>query len=221
MKCENRFVALRFMLVWSILFVALSCTPVDSSDPPAASTLIETVRRTAEEAYPSFVARLPRTQLAHYGFTSPNELQRITVESPIPVQTLNPPLTKTFTPLTHKDIRPTQTWRVPLSVDETWRALLTVVRRGRAFSVVDLGASALAASLYRTSQSLPDDAVDAHLLRVYPLRKDYLGFRRKTARAPNYLDLHLAPDKAPRTAVPLPQEMLITHLNRVLKQRGQ
>ncbi len=110
---------------------------------------------------------IPDELLTNYGIKNKDEIKKSAIGNPIAVYTIE------------KDsLSFTDTWRVPLIIDNEYRALFTVIiNSDNKYQVVDYGAVLLAESLYNFSK----DNVLLAMLRVYELRKDYFICGNKNA----------------------------------------
>lgn len=107
-----------------------------------------------------FLEEIPSSFLPNYGFSSSEEIANAVVATPIEVFTLF-----------DDTLRSTNTWRVPLMVNNEYRALFTVVQgTDNAIEIVDFGAAQLAKILSTENQSGNINAI----LRVYSLHTDFV-----------------------------------------------
>lgn len=126
------------------------------------------IQRTVSENMHIFTDSIPNYLLPNYGFNNRNEIQKAIIENPIKVYTIK-----------NKEMIPTNTWRIPISIDGEYRALFTVIKEDNGeYLLVDFGAKWLASELQKR---LTDD--EMHLLRVYELKTDFAfyGIFSKTA----------------------------------------
>ncbi len=106
----------------------------------------------------SFTGVLPEQDLADYGFNSKAEFRRIRFDKPVWIYTLKDTI-----------VAFTNTWRIPVTVDGEYRALLTIIKEDGNYKAVDFGATVLARD-YQAKKT-PNTI---GLLRIYELRSDFL-----------------------------------------------
>jgi len=129
---------------------------------PAFSQDQDTARQSviniAERQLHAFIDPIPDNQVADYGFLTKSEYKKIKLGDPVPVYTLEDSV-MVFT----------QTWRVPIVVDQEYRSFLTVAIIGNVMQATDFGAMELAREFGRrkTGRTIG-------MLRSYILHTDYL-----------------------------------------------
>lgn len=135
---------------------------LDASSDESAAVLA------AQSGLRTFLDRIPGARRAGYGFASREEIDRAQLGTPYRVWTVDLP---------GGSPRPVREWRFPVTVDGQSRALLTVGEAGKGLKAVDLGAAGLARelSLHEEARAVPAQARRV-LLRVYPLRADFVAF---------------------------------------------
>lgn len=106
-----------------------------------------------------FLDEIPYEVLINYGIKNKAEIEKATIGNAIAVYTIE------------KDsLLFTNTWRIPLIIDNEYRALFTVFKNSDdEYKVVDFGAVLLAKEFYKFNKENDFSAI----LRVYELRKDY------------------------------------------------
>jgi hypothetical protein len=175
------------------------------------------VKRAAEKDVGALLDKIPQEAISNYGFDNRAEFDEVVVETPIQVYTPVPGLFSTDSQEIADAIHPTQSWRVPLSVNGEWRALLTVVRNGERFETVNLGAAGLARTLEKQHRALPGTAIHPYLLRVYEMRRDWLGYRHKNEAEARYIPL--SPTAGGQTVAfsPVRESVLIRQIRSKIK----
>ena len=97
------------------------------------------IQRTVSENMHIFTDSIPNYLLPNYGFNNRNEIQKAIIENPIKVYTIK-----------NKEIIPTNTWRIPISIDGEYRALFTVIKEDNGeYLLVDFGAIRLAKEIQK------------------------------------------------------------------------
>jgi len=128
--------------------------------PPETDSIL----KIANTQINSFINNIPDQNLGDYGFKNREELNKIIFGNPIKIFTL-------------KDtaIVFTSTWRVPIVIDNEYRALLTIIKENGAYKAVDFGARVLAEEIFKKKT-----VQTSGLLRVYELKSDFIieGFSR-------------------------------------------
>lgn len=144
-----------------------------------------------------FLDAIPADRLEGYGFADRAELDRARLATPYRVWTAD---------AGGNALAATGEWRVPVTVDGSYRALLTVSQASGEYRAVDFGAAALARELAGVERSRGVGA-DAQrvLLRLYALGADLTAFPAAGARVEDSRFEPLASARvqpgAPRSAV--------------------
>jgi hypothetical protein len=122
--------------------------------------------------------RIPVGFEKHYGFRNRVEFGRASAGAPFRVVTLADGDIRlgTYRPL------PVGVWRVPVVVDDEHRALVTVARMQGSWRAVEIGAAVLAKDLEHTLGQVGGAPAQRTILRVYPLRSDFLILAHRDAR---------------------------------------
>lgn len=114
-----------------------------------------------------FLDGIPDAALKNYGIKERKEVAKSTIGAPLAVYTM-----------ANDTLLFTNTWRVPLVIDDEYRALFTVYKNSdEAFQVVDFGAVKLAQEIDTKRKS--DELYG--MLRIYELRKDFFIKENKEA----------------------------------------
>ncbi|MCX6283605.1 MAG: hypothetical protein NTW31_05150 [Bacteroidetes bacterium] len=116
------------------------------------------ILKAAKEQINSFIGDIPVNILPNYGFNNREEFKNVTFDAPFKVYTLK-----------DSNIVFESSWRVPVVIDNEYRALLTVIQINGEYQVADFGARVLAGELFAKKS-----VQTCGLLRVYELRSDFL-----------------------------------------------
>jgi hypothetical protein len=144
-----------------------------------------------------FLHAIPADRLEGYGFADRAELDRARLAAPYRVWTAD---------AGGNALAATGEWRVPVTVDGSYRALLTVSQAGGEYRAVDFGAAGLARELagLERSRGVGADAQRV-LLRLYAVGADLTAFPAAGARVEDSKFEPLASARvqpgAPRSAV--------------------
>ncbi len=116
------------------------------------------ILQTAKKQINLFIDNIPNENLNDYGFKNKEEFEKISFDTPIKIYTLK-----------DSNIVFTSTWRIPIVIDNEYRALLTIIKENEEYKIVDFGACVLAKeiSAKKTNQTLG-------LLRVYEIKSDFI-----------------------------------------------
>lgn len=106
-----------------------------------------------------FLYDIPENLLINYGIKNKAEIKKATIGNPIAVYTIE-----------NDSLIFTNTWRIPLIIDNEYKALFTVFKNNDdEYKIVDFGAVLLAQEFLKFSKENDFSA----MLRVYKLRKDF------------------------------------------------
>ena len=119
---------------------------------------LEEPQKMVEETMKPFLKAIPSNLLPIYGISDTLEIQNAQVGTPIPVYYID-----------HDTLQFSNTWRVPLIINDQFRSLFTVYFDRDAYLIVDFGAVVLAQDIQKYISSTPI----VGLLRVFPLQRDY------------------------------------------------
>ena len=159
------------IVIQAILATGCSGTS-DTAVSQTAAPSDKEIRAAAERDCPAFLARIPEGAEAAYGFDSHDELEKAKLGRPFRViaAQINPGTDRVET------LRPLDEWRVPVVVDGSARALLTVVLKNGKLRATDFGAAVLSRTLERLENSLAiSDETPRSLVRAFALRQDFLS----------------------------------------------
>lgn len=115
-------------------------------------------QKMVEETMKPFLKAIPVNLLPIYGISDTLEIQNAQVGTPIPVYYID-----------HDTLQFSNTWRVPLIINNQFRSLFTVFFEHESYVIVDFGAVVLAQDIENYISSTPIIG----LLRVFPLQRDY------------------------------------------------
>ncbi len=119
------------------------------------------IQRTVSENMHIFTDSIPNYLLPNYGFNNRNEIQKAIIENPIKVYTIK-----------NKEMIPTNTWRIPISIDGEYRALFTVIKEDNGeYLLVDFGAIRLAKEIQKRI-----NGSTIYLLRIFELQTDFVFY---------------------------------------------
>ena len=141
----------------SFLFLNLMLFSFSLSSQIQIVNIIEP-QKMVEETMKPFLKAIPSNLLPIYGISDTLEIQNAQVGTPIPVYYID-----------HDTLQFSNTWRVPLIINDQFRSLFTVYFDRDAYLIVDFGAVVLAQDIQKYISSTPI----VGLLRVFPLQRDY------------------------------------------------
>ncbi len=118
----------------------------------------DSILKVAKNQIHLFIDNIPETNIGDYGFNNKEEFKKITFDNPVKIYTL-----------IDSGIVFTATWRVPVVVENEYRALLTIIKENNEYKAVDYGARLLAKEFF---QQKTDETIG--LLRVYELKSDFI-----------------------------------------------
>ena len=132
------------------------------------------ITKVANEELISFLQKIPVGQENMFGFTNRGEFSQAEIGDPYEVFTLSLEFFDTKNIIRNKTyIVSTENWRVPIIVNNQHRALLTVSKVNNQWSVVKLGAKALAEELDIFNKNHPS-INESNILRVFQLKSDFI-----------------------------------------------
>ncbi len=112
-----------------------------------------------------FLDDIPSELLANYGINNKAEIKESTIGNPIAVYTIE-----------SDSLKFTNTWRIPLIIDNEFRTLFTMYKNSdNEYKVVDFGAVSLGKEFFNFGKETDFSAI----IRVYQLRKDFFMFTDK------------------------------------------
>lgn len=141
----------------SFLFLNLMLFSFSLSSQIQIVNIIEP-QKMVEATMKPYLKAIPINLLSLYGISDTLEIQKAEVGTPIPVYYID-----------HDTLQFSNTWRVPLIINDQFRSLFTVYFDRDAYLIVDFGAVVLAQDIQKFISSTPI----VGLLRVFPLQRDY------------------------------------------------
>lgn len=162
--------ALSLLLLAGIATPAAAAPSLESLAGPEAKEAVAAARAGLKR----FLDAVPTDKAESFGFADRAEMDRARLAAPYRVWTSDGPAS---------DIAATGEWRFPVTVDGTYRSLLTVSRVQGEYRAVDFGAALLARELGALER---DRSVAAEagrvLLRLHSVRADLAAFPAAGAR---------------------------------------
>ncbi len=139
-----------FSLLFILTFSSLSAQILqDNKEEP--KMMVEVMMK-------PFFKAIPMDMLTYYNIGDTSEINKAVIGNPIPIYYLD-----------HDTLKFSNTWRVPLIINNEYRALFTVLFSNEAYSIVDYGAAVLAEDIQKYTKETPILGI----LRVFTLHKDY------------------------------------------------
>ncbi len=125
----------------------------------------EVVKITQKEL-PKILEKIPLNYEENYGFHSREEFQNALAGTPFNCYTLM-----------DNELKNSPTYRVPIAVDQEFRALVTVEYINDTYHVVDFGANVLAKEIQMVCNENPN-MVFLGILRIYSINSDFLVMKK-------------------------------------------
>jgi hypothetical protein len=130
------------------------------------------VQKIATDEAKTFLEKIPDGYEAHYGFTDRSEFSKIEIGIPLQVYTINPDSVDENASSPKRYLQNANEWRVPITVNNEYRALITVVKSGEKYQAVDFGGTVLAKRIGTITGSR-SGCVNS-LIRIYSIQSDYI-----------------------------------------------
>jgi len=160
---QNQIIMKKILMLILTLIIVINVNTIAFSYQNKRDVLFQnsetdSILRTAKNQIHLLIDNIPEANLNDYGFNNKAEFEKISFA----------PLIKIYT-LKDTSIIFTNTWRVPVVVDNEYRSLLTIINEDGVYKAVNYGASILAKAFLakKTNQTIG-------LLRVYELKSDFL-----------------------------------------------
>jgi hypothetical protein len=136
----------------------------------------EEIVQAAENGLGKFLNSIPKKDIEKYGFSSPDEFKRSTLDTPFQVNTILPDVILNYVEGQNVSsmITPTSMWFFPVICDGSIRVLLTVDYIDGSWKAVAIGSSKLAKQLENALKDLSDN--DFTYVRVFQARTDFIVF---------------------------------------------
>jgi hypothetical protein len=150
-----------------IVLVALLVCQVMSAVPDVAS-----VQNVAKDEAKKFLEKIPDGYEVHYGFKDRSEFPKTEIGIPLQVYTINPDSIDEKDGSSKMYLQDVNEWRVPVIVDNEYRALITVVKSGEKYNAVDFGGAVLAKRIGTISGVHPGCV--NKIVRIYSIQSDYI-----------------------------------------------
>jgi len=126
-----------------------------------------------EEHYTKFLELIPVNKENLYGFENREMFNRCDVGTPIKLLVIND----------DNEIKITNEWRVPLSIDGKYITLITVIEDDKNYHIVDIGGSYLAKRI--DSYNRNNEKI-SFMLRDYRNKTDYVSFEYNSRSDKNF-----------------------------------
>ena len=135
---------------------------------------INNVIETANKELHSYLQKIPLGQEHLFGFNNREEFSQSKTGLPYEVFTLSANFFENEKIEESKNyIISTGNWRVPIIVNNKYKALLTVSKENNKWRIVKIGAKGLATELDKFKQNHPS-ITDVKILRIFQLKGDFI-----------------------------------------------
>jgi hypothetical protein len=145
-----------------------------SAGPDAASIDKEEILRMVKKQLPSWLGKIPSGSEKNYGFQNREEFEKAIPGDLFPVYTF----TKRFFDINisadSNYLKFTGQIRIPLIVDNEYRALITVSGKAGNWNIRDFGSVGLAGELQHNLSLANGNESSIKILRIYQLNSDFL-----------------------------------------------
>jgi hypothetical protein len=152
------------------LMVIILCSEVVSAQKDYVKDIIDV----ANAGFSKYLEKIPQGQESLYGFRSRGEFAIAKVGKPYHIFLLRKEF---FTdPVGSNDnyLIPTDEWRIPLTVENEFRVLITVAKMNGTWTVVGIGAAGLAGELGEFEKKNPSSDQSGTILRILQLDCEFL-----------------------------------------------
>lgn len=124
---------------------------------------------------PSWLQKIPAGNEMLYGFQNRDEFSRASLGTPYPVFTLSEEFFTQPNPAFF--LKSSTEWRIPVTVDQENRALVTIIQNNGEWKIVDIGASVLAREIGSYEKKLSGkQSGKLKIFRVYQIQSDFLFY---------------------------------------------
>lgn len=144
-----------FYKIFSVLVVFIISNTLIAQIQPINS---ENAKKIVDQTMIPFLRTIPSNIVKFYGIKDSSEFKSASAGVPIPVYYLD-----------HDSLIFSNTWRVPLIINQEFRALFTVYVENENYSIVDFGATLLAKEIQKYSNENPILGI----FRVFSIQKDF------------------------------------------------
>ncbi|MDD5570355.1 MAG: hypothetical protein PHD97_04275 [Bacteroidales bacterium] len=157
-------ILLSILIAFGIIFIS-------TAQKCAINNAVEQqIYKAANEQIQNFLNKIPENNEATYGFTNRNEFSKVTFGKIYHEYALNKNTQQ-------NQLSATNNYRIPLIVDNEFRALITVFYDGSKFKLVDLGATVLAKDIENFEKNQNYIITDKFriFLRIYEPNSDFIS----------------------------------------------
>jgi hypothetical protein len=130
------------------------------------------VLKAAEDEAGTFLGKIPDGYETYYGFKDRAEFSKIKLGVPLKVFTINPDSVDETGGASKKFLKDVNEWRVPVTINNEYRALITVVKSDGKFKAVDFGGVVLAHRIGTITGSF--SGYVNNIVRIYSIQSDYI-----------------------------------------------
>lgn len=136
------------LLILSINTLSAQIQSINNDEP----------KKMVEVTMKQFLKAIPADMLSIYNISDTSEINKAVIGDPIPVYYLE-----------HDSLKFSNTWRIPLIINDEYRSLFTILFSNESYSIVDFGANVLAEEIQKYRKDTPILGI----LRVFTIHKDY------------------------------------------------
>jgi hypothetical protein len=138
------------------------------------------ITQVAYDQLDEYLKKIPLGEETMYGFNNREEFSQSKIGIPYEVFTLNSDFFDYDSIQSDRNyIISTENWRVPIIVDSKYKALLTVSKQDKKWSVVSIGAKGLANELEIFEQNHPSLS-NRRILRIFQIKGDFILTEQNT-----------------------------------------
>jgi hypothetical protein len=149
----------------------LLCILVISQALATGPDEVGVLKVTIDEAE-TFLGKIPDGYETQYGFKDRSEFSKIEIGVPLKVFTMNPDSIDEKGGASRMYLKDVNEWRVPVTINNEYRALITVVKSGGKFQAVDFGGVVLAKRIGTITGSY--SGYVNNIVRIYSIQSDYI-----------------------------------------------
>ena len=152
----------------TLFFTFFLCLGLLTTAQNTKNNIKAELKATASQDLQYYLNLIPQGQEKEYGFNSRADFQKVSIGEPYQIFFVQ----RANDVLSFQDVKE---WRVPLTVNGKYVALLTIVEKNGKTKVVDFGASKLAEKLQAFERLHKNENNDRVLIRNTYLRKDFIA----------------------------------------------